>query len=67
MLAGVETPFVFPRVGMVINLIVLVYVPIIRIPYERWDEFIPKYKEFDQHWHILDAPFTNSWNLEGKA
>ena len=40
----------FHVVGMVINPIVGVYMPIPRIPYYRWDDH-PEYREF-RPWHI---------------
>ena len=51
---------------MVINPIIGVYIPIIRIPYQGWDNH-PQYKEF-RLWHILggtkfDANIREHWDF----
>ena len=54
----------FPMVGMVINLIVGVYMPIIRMPYWRWDDH-PQYKEF-RLWHIYYSCLIRAFIREVK-
>ena len=54
---------------MVINLVVGVYIPIIRIPHERWDDH-PQYKELisvQEFFHEVSAMCACAILVPGRA